>query len=204
MDVYDRYREPNQGCGWGIMAAVMVALLFMLSTMLCGCASTKTVQKVNYVDSTVVHHQYDTTHIVVQDTNRVEQHVQINDTSFVLIQFAQGGGTYNAKTGEATNVSSVQQSESHRESRDSIAAYKRQIDAFRAVTDSLTQQVSNYASELTEERTVPKRSGYDKFCSVWFWCSLIVLLLIVLWKVADYVPILNKYKLAIKTILRIV
>ena len=177
MDVYDRYREGRDGCGFGVVTGVVASLLFLLWCFLTtGCTTTRISTKTNTKDSTVVHHQYDTTHIVVQDTNRVEQHVQINDTSFVLIQFAQGGGTYNAKTGEATNVSSVQQSEGHREQRDSTSFYKRALEIAVAKSDSLSSQVSEYEYELQEEKSYPKRSGWDRFCTWWFLITALLLL----------------------------
>ena len=92
------------------------------------------------------------------DTNYVEKHVIVTDTSHIVIQFGAGGGTYNAQTGQATNVSGVQQSTYHNEQRDSTAFYKHQVESLTASNDSLSQSIGNYKSELKKEQAVPKRT----------------------------------------------
>ena len=174
-DIYDAYREPPQGCGTtiiGIIGIALIAAMFILS----GCASTKNMEKTEYNDSTRTHIVYDTITVTITDTVRVEVHSKKETEDGTEINFGQGGGTYNSKTGEATNVASVKQSSKSTETEDLIREQKTQIDAFRATTDSLTAQVEHYASEVAKEREMPKRTGWDRFCTWWFIITALLLL----------------------------
>lgn len=161
---------------YGVGGGIIALLLWVLFGM-CSCASTKNMEKTEYNDSTRTHIVYDTITVTITDTVRVEVHSKKETEDGTEINFGQGGGTYNSKTGEATNVASVKQSSKSTETEDLIREQKTQIDAFRATTDSLTAQVEHYASEVAKERQMPKRSGYDRFCSLWFWITAILLLI---------------------------
>ena len=41
---------------------------------------------------------------------------------------------------------------------------------------SLTAQVEHYASEVAKERQMPKRTGWDRFCTWWFIITALLLL----------------------------
>ena len=86
-------------------------------------------------------------------------------------------GTYNDQTGEATNVSSVISDTHTATETDSTALYRADLSAERARNDSLSEVCKTYASQLETERTMPKRTGYDRFCSWWFWITAILLLI---------------------------
>ena len=163
---------------------MLIWVVFILVCLMLGsCRSVQQVVEYQYRDSVIVHH--DTTHTSVVDTNYVEKHVIVTDTSHIVIQFGAGGGTYNAQTGQATNVSGVQQSTFHNEQRDSTAFYKHQVETLTASNDSLSQSLTNYKSELTKEQAVPKRSGWDRFCTWWTigsWVVLLILLAYGIWR----------------------
>ena len=161
---------------YGVGGGIIALLLWVLFGM-CSCASTKNMEKTEYNDSTRTHIVYDTITVTITDTVRVEVHSKKETEDGTEINFGKGGGTYNSKTGEATNVTSVKQSSKSTETEDLIREQKTQIDAFRATTDSLTAQVEHYASEVAKERQMPKRTSYDRFCSWWFWITAILLLL---------------------------
>ena len=179
--IVDPNGERRAGCfgnaiRYGVGGGIIALLLWVLFGM-CSCASTKNMEKTEYNDSTRTHIVYDTITVTITDTVRVEVHSKKETEDGTEINFGQGGGTYNSKTGEATNVASVKQSSKSTETEDLIREQKTQIDAFRATTDSLTAQVEHYASEVAKERQMPKRSGYDRFCSLWFWITAILLLI---------------------------
>lgn len=154
----------------------LVALLVWIACGLTGCASTKHVETVNTRDS-IVYKVRDSVAIHWIDSIRyVGQHTVKDDSTNLVIQFGQGGGTYNAKTGEATNVSNVQQTDTHHERKDSTAFYKSRYEAISAVSDSLQQQISDYSSSLEKERQMPKRTGWDRFCTWWFIITALLLL----------------------------
>ncbi|MBR2266615.1 MAG: hypothetical protein IJ882_08180 [Paludibacteraceae bacterium] len=163
----------------GCIAILIAALFLALACSLTSCKSVQSVTEINYKDSTIVHH--DTTHTCITDTNRVEKHVAITDTTHILIQFGAGGGTYNAHTGQATNVAGVQQTQVHNEQRDSTSFYKHQVETLAAVNDSLSSRISDYKSELAEERDRPKRTGWDRFCTWYAIISWILMALALVW-----------------------
>lgn len=158
---------------------IIFSLFFLICILLGSCRSVQQVVEYQYRDSVIVHH--DTTHTSVVDTNYVEQHVIVTDTTHIVIQFGEGGGTYNAQTGQATNVSGVQQSTYHNEQRDSTAFYKHQVESLTASNDSLSQSIGNYKSELKKEQAMPKRTGWDRFCTWYVIISWILIILAVAW-----------------------
>ena len=167
----------------GCIVILIAALFLAFACAATSCKSVQSVTEINYKDSTIVHH--DTTHTCITDTNYVEQHIIVTDTSHIVIQFGAGGGTYNAQTGQATNVSGVQQSTYHNEQRDSTAFYKHQVESLTASNDSLSQSIGNYKSELKKEQAVPKRTCWDMFCTWWTigsWIVLLILLAYGIWR----------------------
>lgn len=178
---------------------VIIGLLLLLAAfVLFGCKSVKVIEKVNYRDSTIVHYVTDTTHIEVTDTTHVEVHHVVVTESGTIINFGQGGGTYNSKTGEATNVTGVQEHSSTTEQEDIIADLRTQLEVYKVTNDSLSQQITNYASELEQEREKPKRSGYDRFCSWWFVITaLLILLKLALW-ICEKIPTTAPYAILIR------
>lgn len=48
-----------------------------------------------------------------------------------------------------------------------------------------------------------ERSGWDKFCTKWFIGSALVLLVLLLWWLADYIPALKGIKTIIKTFIKL-
>ena len=195
--IVDPNGERRAGCfgnaiRYGVGGGIIALLLWVLFGM-CSCASTKNMEKTEYNDSTRTHIVYDTITVTITDTVRVEVHSKKETEDGTEINFGQGGGTYNSKTGEATNVASVKQSSKSTETEDLIREQKTQIDAFRATTDSLTAQVEHYASEVSKERQMPKRTSYDRFCSWWFWITAILLLLKLAAWVMEKIPATAPY-----------
>ena len=177
----------------------MTKLLNILLICLClvSCKTVKVVEKINYRDSVVVQYHHDTTHITIADTTHIEQHVVVTDSSALVINFGNGGGTYNAHTGMATNVASVQQIETHKEQRDSIADLKQQLELAQATNDSLNAKVSAYEKEYSKDEQV-KRSGYARFTSWWFWVTLILILIKVAAWVMEKIPVTAPYIILIR------
>ena len=185
MDRFERIYRWLQDNGDLIMntfIGFMIGLL--LAACLVGCKSEKTVVKTvyNYKDSTVVHTVYDTTHIILQDTVRVEVEQSQTSEDGTTVVFVDGGGTYNAQTGEYSGVVSIkQQSKSESNSRLS-AEWQHKAEEWKATADSLraeltkAQQNDSIVSEKNTADIKPKTSGWHKFVVWWFWipavCSL--------------------------------
>ncbi len=171
------YRDTT-GCFWGFWIIVgAIALTVACCLLFPGCASSKYSEMLHQRDSAVYHHIYDTTKVNVIGTVRIGVNQNKTTEEGTQIAFGAGGGTYNSHTGEATNVASVNESRTIHEQKDSIANLRAELNALHVYSDSLAQSVADYKSELAKEREVPKRSGYDRFCSRWFWITAILLLL---------------------------
>ena len=77
----------------------------------------------------------------------------------------------------------------------------RYRDKLREVHDTIAVVKTD---SVTTVVTVPRpRTGYDRFCSWFFWIVVVLLLLLGAWKVADYIPALAGYKKTIKLFLHI-
>ena len=169
------YRDP-QGCLHTMIATILAVVL---TVILCLCfPSCKTVQvseKVNVRDSVAIRYQDSTRWHVRDSVNIIEHHVTIKDSTGLTIQFGEGGGTYNAKTGEATNVAGVHQTDTHHEQRDSTNYYRALASDYKHSADSIADRYNTLQSEY--RKVVEKsRTGYDRFCSWWFWITAIMLL----------------------------
>lgn len=173
--IVDPNGEPNGCRDTFIGYAIGLTIAFVLCVC-CSCKTVQTSEKVNVRDSVAIRWQDSTRWQVRDSLHIIEHHVTIKDSTGLTIQFGQGGGTYNAKTGEATNVSGVHQTDTHHEQRDSTAHYRNLAADYRHTADSLTNQLTTLQSEY--DRAEKKaRTGYDRFCSWWFWITAILLLL---------------------------
>ena len=188
----DGYRDPR-GCLHTMIATILAVVL---TVILCLCfPSCKTVQvseKVNVRDSVAIRYQDSTRWNIRDSVNIIEHHVTIKDSTGLTIQFGQGGGTYNAKTGEATNVAGVHQTDTHHEQRDSTAHYRNLAADYAHTADSIANR---YNALQTEYAKVSKqtRTGYDRFCSWWFWITAILLLAKIACWVMEKIPATAPY-----------
>ncbi len=176
-----------------LVVAVVIAMMFMFT----GCKTVQVKEQINYRDSIVYNYRDSIVYNYRDSVHIVEQHVVLQDSSHLIIQFGAGGGTYNAKTGEATNVAGVQQTDTHHEERDSSAYYRSLSEDYKHVADSLSAQVTNLQSQY-ESVEKKARSGYARFTSWWFWITAILLLLKVACWVCEKIPATSIYAAAIR------
>lgn len=84
--------------------------------------------------------------------------------------------------------------------RDSVFVYKyKYLDKIKEtyIHDSIP-----YTVEVVAE--VPrKRSGYDRFCSVFFGIMVVILLIFIAFKICDKIPACKPYTMAIKAFLKL-
>lgn len=185
-------QQDDSGCRDTFIGYVIGIVIVFILCILTSCASTHRVEKVNIRDSVVYNYRDSIIWHHRDSVNLITQYVQLNDSSHLFIQFGQGGGTYNAKTGEATNVAGVQQTDTHHEQRDSTDFYRARASDYQHTIDSLSNQMTTLQSnyERLEKNT---RSGYDRFCSWWFWITAILLLLKVACWVCEKIPVTAPY-----------
>lgn len=193
------YRDP-QGC-LHTMIATIIAVVLTVILCLCfpSCKSVQVSEKVSVRDSVAIRYQDSTRWHVRDSVHIVEHHVTIKDSTGLTIHFGAGGGTYNAKTGEATNVAGVHQTDTHHEQRDSTAHYRNLAADYAHTADSIANR---YNTLQTEYAKVSKqtRTGYDRFCSWWFWITAPLLVIkIAAWvmekfpSTAPYIIIARKF-----------
>lgn len=180
------------------------AIILWLCLHLVGCKTVGSVhEQVNVKDSVAISWKDSTRWNIRDSVNLITKYVEKTDSNSLVIQFGQGGGTYNAKTGEATNVAGVQHTDTHHQKTDSTAFYRSQYEEMVHTADSLSQQCSDYSRQLDEERK-KARSGYDRFCSWWFWITFVLLLGVVAFWVCDKIPVCKPWTSIIKAALKIV
>lgn len=162
------------------------AIALIIIVMLVGCKSVQSQTQVNYKDTTIVHKIIDTTRIYITDTIHVEASSGSESESQTVIQFGEGGGTYNAITGQATNVANVQQASKDKEYQQTIRDQKTTIDQRDATIDSLYRANSELHEQIELQQNtkdITPRSGWDNFTTWWFIGSVIVLLLLLAYAV---------------------
>lgn len=194
--------EPNgerwAGCfgnaiRYGVGGGIIALLLWVLFSLV-GCKTVQVSEKVNVRDSVAILYQDSIRWHVRDSVHIVEHHVTIKDSTGLTIQFGQGGGTYNAKTGEATNVAGVHQTDTHHEQRDSTAHYRNLAADYAHTADSIANR---YNTLQTEYAKVSKqtRTGYDRFCSWWFWITALLLAIKIAAWVMEKFPATAQYVL---------
>lgn len=186
------YRDP-QGC-LHTMIATIIAVVLTLILCLCfpSCKSVQVSEKVSVRDSVAIRYQDSTRWHVRDSVHIVEHHVTVKDSTGLTIHFGEGGGTYNAKTGEATNVAGVHQTDTHHEQRDSTAHYRNLAADYAHTADSIANR---YNTLQTEYAKVSKqtRTGYDRFCSWWFWITALLLVIKIAAWVMERIPTTAPY-----------
>lgn len=181
------YRDP-QGC-LHTMIATIIAVVLTVILCLCfpSCKSVQVSEKVSVRDSVAIRYQDSIRWHVRDSVHIVEHHVTVKDSTGLTIHFGEGGGTYNAKTGEATNVAGVHQTDTHHEQRDSTAHYRNLAADYAHTADSIANR---YNALQTEYAKVSKqtRTGYDRFCSWWFWITALLLVIKIAAWVMEKIP----------------
>lgn len=185
--------ENNTGCRDTFIGYVIgIVLAAVLCLCFGGCKTVQVSEKVNVRDSVAIRYQDSTRWHVRDSVHVIEHHVTIKDSTGLTIQFGEGGGTYNAKTGEATNVAGVHHTDTHHEQRDSTAHYRNLAAEYQHTADSLTNQLTTLQSEY--DRAEKKaRTGYDRFCTWWFWITALLLLAKIACWVMEKIPTTYPY-----------
>lgn len=153
---------------FGIAISVCVLLLVAFS----GCKTIETSKtdlsttdkkdsvrtEIRYVTDTI----YQTTYVQVKDSSENEKQ------SSTEITFGNGGGTWNATTGEATNVSSVKTSESEKNLRLQVSNLESQLTDLHKEL----QEKSDSISKLNQQNNVVEKYK-EKPRNNWYWWLVI-------------------------------
>lgn len=194
--IVDPNGEHRAGCfgnaiRYGIGIPLILVLLWVLFSLV-GCKSVQVSEKVSVRDSVAIRYQDSIRWHYRDSVVTIYNHVTIKDSTGLTIHFGEGGGTYNAKTGEATNVAGVHQTDTHHEQRDSTAHYRNLAADYAHTADSIANR---YNTLQTEYAKVSKqtRTGYDRFCSWWFWITALLLVIKIAAWVMEKIPATAPY-----------
>ena len=162
-------KQEDRAANFSIGAVLAMSLLLTLLLLLAGCTATPKVVTVTEYKERVVH---DTTYQTRYDT-RIDS-VYVHDTTFV-----DAAGTVHTNRKESRSQS---------------------IHTHDTITQTVEVQVVDSIPYTVEvEKEVPReRSGYDRFCSWFFWIAVVILLLIVGFKICDKIPATKPYTAIIR------
>lgn len=178
-------------------AIIIAVALFIIASIVTGCRAQKSITEThveqNDSASKSVSMQHDT--IIIHDTVYVNEKT-VKDTQTntnKTIHFGEGGGTYNEKTGDATNVSGVdiEESKIEHELRERIEQLTHENTTIRNRADSLQTIVNNYSSEAKEDVEPVTMNGWERFfytSGIVAWCVIVILIII------GVVKLLRKFK----------
>lgn len=152
----------------GFILSLCVLLLIISS----GCKSIET----SLTDNSHINRKDSTTKetIVITDTIYQTIYVQVKDSSSnekqssTEIVFGNGGGTWNAATGEATNVSSVKTNESEKNLRLQVSSLEEELFELHNMLQSKTDSIN----ELKQQNNI-QHSHTEKPKSNWYWWLLV-------------------------------
>lgn len=178
-------------------AIIIAVALIVIASIVTGCRAQKSVTEThveqNDSASKSVSMQHDTK--IIHDTVYVnEKTVKDSETETeTTMHFGEGGGTYNSKTGEATNVTGVNTKETkkEREQRERIEQLTHENTTIRNRADSLQTIVNNYSSEAKEDVEPVTMNGWERFMyvsGIVAWCVIVILIII------GVVKLLRKFK----------
>lgn len=162
----------NNGFRDEIMFLLSIAFIAFLLMLFSGCKTIKTERtdlstivkndsvrtEIKHVTDTV----YQTIYVTQKDSTTSEKQ------SSTEIVFGSGGGTWNATTGEATNVQSVKTNETEKNLRLQVSSLESQLSNLHRELQSRNDSIAklnqqNNVSEKHEEKT---RSG-------WYWWLIV-------------------------------
>lgn len=179
-----------------ISFAIIIGIaLFIIASIVTGCRAQKSITEThveqNDSASKSVSMQNDT--IIIHDTIYVnEKTVKDSETETeTTIHFGEGGGTYNSKTGDATNVTGVgtKESKKEREQRERIERLTSENIALHNELDSI-KKINTIIHAGTETKPV-EMNKWQRFMyvsGIVAWCVIVILIII------GVVKLLRKFK----------
>ena len=162
----------NNGLRDEVMFILSVAFIALLLVLFSGCKTIKTertdLSSIDKRDSvrTEIKHVTDTVYKTVYVTQK-DSTANEKESSTEIV-FCNGGGTWNAQTGEATNVQSVKTSETERNLR-------LQLSTLESVLSNVRKELSEKAdsiSALKQQNNVSEKHE-EKPRTNWYWWFVI-------------------------------
>lgn len=162
----------NNGLRDEVMFLLSIAFIALLLVIFSGCKTVRnertdlsSIDKRDSVRKEIMHVTdtiYQTVYVTQKDSTANEKE------SSTEITFGNGGGTWNAQTGEATNVQSVKTSETERNLR-------LQLSNLESVLSNVRKELSEKAdsiSALKQQNNVSEKHE-EKARSSWYWWLIV-------------------------------
>ena len=201
--IVDKNGERRAGCfgnaiRYGIGLPLIGFLLWVLFSM-CGCKSVQT--QTEYKERTVEVRVRDTVITTQADSASIRALLHCDSAYNVVIDeltTLQGSrikadvttkGTTNSTTNSTTKGLQIE--------------FDCKEDSMRIVCHMKDSIISDLTQQVKVLSVPRERSGYDRFCSTFFWVVVIILLILIAFWVCDKIPATKPYTTAIKGILKI-
>lgn len=157
----------------------LVVLFAVCST---GCKTVQTQERIVYRDSTTVRVVHDTIREIVHDTTHIAVQHSTRTDEGTVIEFAASGGSYNSRTGEASNVQRVHEQKQAEQNTGMQIDRQRMVEVLQAKSDSLQNSLIDLLqqeNEVLKQATAPTK--WHRFLVWWFWISLLAIVSSVIW-----------------------
>ena len=162
-----------------IVHILCLAVLFAVCST--GCKTVQTQERIVYRDSTTVRVVHDTIREIVHDTTHIAVQHSIRTDEGTVIEFANGGGSYNSKTGEANNVQRVQEQKQAEQNTDMQIDRQHTAEVYKTFSDSLQNSLIDLQQENEALKQATAPTKWHRFLVWWFWISLLVIVSSVIW-----------------------
>lgn len=157
----------------------LAIVVFALLTT--SCKTVQTQERVIYRDSTVTRVVHDTIRELIHDTTTIEVQQSIQTDEGTTIEFANGGGSYNSRTGEANNVQRVHEQKQTEQNTRLQIDWQHTAELYHATADSLQAELQDLQkeNETLKQPTAPTR--WHRFLVWYFFLTLLTALALLAW-----------------------
>ena len=187
----DDYRDPKHGC-----LTFLVALVLTVLCCLCfsGCKTVQT--QTEYKERTVEVRVRDTIITTSADSASIRALLHCDSAYNVVISELTTLQGTRIKADVTTNKTT---NSTTKGLQIAIDCKEDSLQIVCHMKDSLIRDLTQKVEVLSVPRD---RTGYDKFCSVFFWIVVVILLLIAAFKICDKIPATKPYATMIKGIFK--
>lgn len=164
------------------LCAIMLSLfIIQLSLSFTGCKTVQTQERIVYRDSTTVRVVHDTIREIVHDTTHIAVQHSTRTDEGTVIEFANGGGSYNSKTGEANNVQRVQEQKQTEQNTNLQIEWQHTAEIYKIFSDSLQDSLIDLQQEYETLKQATTPTKWHRFLVWWFWITMLVIVSSVIW-----------------------
>lgn len=163
------------------MRHIIHILCLFITVCFAGCKTVQTQEHIVYRDNTTVRVVHDTIEVIVHDTTFITVQQSTLTDEGTVIEFGNGGGTYNSRTGEASNVQRVQEQKQTEQNTNLQIEWQHTAEVYKTFSDSLQNSLIDLQqeNEVLKQATAPTK--WHRFLVWWFWITLLAIVCSVMW-----------------------